>query len=143
MIAIWTKDWKDAPKFRYLMQIPQVKFGDYIPKWHIFIEQLEDVQKLVLQWQSPTTIWTAHPVKGFMAETDFEDRTVVGFADFNPAWSFPTHSVSSSYENITFGMDASRIKKENPNPRDALISQSPIVVFKAATVLQPLGVIAS
>ena len=80
---------------------------------------------------------------GFMAESDFEDRTVVGFADFNPMWPFSIMDVSSNYENITFGMEASHIKKNPPNPKDALISQNPIVVFKAATVLQSLGIIAS
>ena len=72
-----------------------------------------------------------------MAETDFEDRTVVGFADFNPTWSFPTHAVNSNYENITFGMDTTNLTKENPHAKDAQISQSPIVVFKAAKVLLP------
>ena len=52
MIAIWTKNLQDAAKFQYLMQILQVNFEDYIPKWHIFVEQLEEIQKLVLQWQS-------------------------------------------------------------------------------------------
>ena len=78
-----------------------------------------------------------------MAETDFEDRAEVGFADFNPMWSFPNTSGSSNYENITFGMDASHILLHPPHAKDALISQRPIVVFKAATVLQSLGVIAS
>ena len=94
MIAIWTKDWKDAANFQHLMQILQVNFGDYIPKWRISVEQPEHVDRLILQWQSPTTVWTGHPVIGFMAETDFEDRTVMGFADFNPMWSFPTHAVT-------------------------------------------------
>ena len=43
--------------------------------------------------------------------------------------------MNSSYENITFGMDNTHLMKENPHSKDALISQSPIVVFKAATVL--------
>ena len=73
MIAIWTKDWKDATRFQYLTQILQVNFGDYVPKWHIFVEQPKDTDKLILQWQSPTTVWTGHPVIDFMAETDFED----------------------------------------------------------------------
>ena len=134
MIAIWIKDWKEAAKFEYLNQILQVNLGDYI--------QLDEIDKLVLQWQTPTTMWTGHRVIGFMAETDFEDRAMVGLPDFNPTWSFPAHAVNSNYENITFGIDALHIKKENPNPKDALISQSLILVFKAATILQSLGVIA-
>ena len=78
-----------------------------------------------------------------MAETDFEDRAEVGFADFNPTWFFPNISVKPKYENITFGMDADHILINPPHPKDALISQSPTVVFKAATVLQSLGIIAS
>ena len=35
-------------------------------------------------------IWSGQPVIGFMAESDFEDRTVVEFANFNPMWSFST-----------------------------------------------------
>ena len=35
------------------------------------------------------------------------------------------------------------IQKNPPNSEDALISQSPIVVFKAATVIQSLGIMAS
>ena len=42
-----------------------------------------------------------------------------------------------------FGMDATHLTKENPHAKDALISQNPIVVFKAATVLQSLGMVAS
>ena len=56
MIAIRTKDWEDAAKFQYLMKILQVKFEDYnashyIPKWHIFVEQPETVDKLICQWK--------------------------------------------------------------------------------------------
>ena len=50
VIAFWTRDWEDAAKFQYLMQILQATFEDYIPKWHIFVEHLETVQKMVLQW---------------------------------------------------------------------------------------------
>ena len=51
-----------------------------------------------------------------MAETDFENAqeqlpAEVGFADFNPMWSFPTTSVKSNYEKISFGMEASHIKR--------------------------------
>ena len=66
----------------------------------------------------------------------------MGLKDFNPMWSFPTTSVSQSWDHITFGMDASHLKDDPGHAKDALISQSPIVVFKAATVLHSL-VIAS
>ena len=35
MIVIWCRDWNDASKFQYLLQILQVNFKDYIPKWQI------------------------------------------------------------------------------------------------------------
>ena len=74
MIAIWSKDWEDAAKFQYLMQILQVNLEDYIPKWQVFVDQPETVDKLIVQWQNPTKIWAGQPVIGFMAETDFELR---------------------------------------------------------------------
>ena len=38
MIVIWRRDWNDASKFQYLMQILQVNVGDYIPRYQIFVE---------------------------------------------------------------------------------------------------------
>ena len=69
MIVIWCRDWSDASKFQYLMQILQVQFQDYIPKYHIFCMQEEGVDKLIQHWQEPTTLWDGQPVFGFMAET--------------------------------------------------------------------------
>ena len=43
MIVIWCQDWSDASKFQYLMQILQVQFDDYVPKYHIFVDQEDDV----------------------------------------------------------------------------------------------------
>ena len=67
------------------MQILQVQFQDYVPKYHIFVEQEENVDKLVQHWQQPTD---GQPVMGFMAETYLDDLSTVGFKDFNPMWSF-------------------------------------------------------
>ena len=39
MIVIWCQDWSDAAKFQYLMQILQVQFEDYVPRYHIFVKQ--------------------------------------------------------------------------------------------------------
>ena len=94
MIAIWPKIWQDAAKFQYLTQILQVNFEDYIPKRQIFVDQPETLKKLIVQWQNPTMICAGQPVIGFMAETEIEDKAVVGLKDFNPMWSFPTTSVS-------------------------------------------------
>ena len=116
---------------------------DYIPNWQIFIDQLETVDKMVAQWQNPTTIWTGQPVLGFMAETDFDDLRTVGLKDFNPMLWFPSTSVSQSWDYIAFGMEASHLKENPGHEKDALVSQSPIVVFKASTVLQSLGILAS
>ena len=84
MIVIWSREWEDAAKFQYLTQILQVNFEDYIPNWQIFIKQPETIDKLIVQWQNPTTIWTGQPVLGFMAETDFDDLAIVGLKEFNP-----------------------------------------------------------
>ena len=38
MFVICRRDWEDASKLQYLMQILQVTLEDYIPKWQIFVE---------------------------------------------------------------------------------------------------------
>ena len=98
MIVIWCRDWSDASKFQYLMQILQVHFQDFVPRYHIFVEQEYDVDKLVQHWAEPTTLWDGQPVIGFMAETYLDDLETVGlkFKDFNPMWSFPTTSVNQN-----------------------------------------------
>ena len=79
-----------------------------------------------------------------MAETDSKDPqgnlpTDVGFRNIQCAmWSYPPTAVNSNYENITLGMDG-HLCKDPKYPKDA----SPVVVFKASTVLQSLGIIAS
>ena len=142
------KDWPDAAKFRYLLQILEVTFKDYIPKWQIFVEQDDDFPTMILKCRYPCTVWDGHPVLGFMKETDFKDDQgnylkEASFADFNPMWSYPPTAVKSNYDNITFGMDALHLRSDPPHSKAALTAQGPIVVFKAATVLQSLGIIAS
>ena len=78
MFVIWCRDWNDASKFQYLMQILQVHFQDYIPKYHTFVNQEDDVDKFVQHWQAPTTLWDGQPVIGFMAETYLDDLETVG-----------------------------------------------------------------
>ena len=73
MIVVWTKDWPDATKFQYLLQILKQTFKDYIPKWQIIFEPCDDFPTLILKWRHPSTVWEGHPVLGFMAETDFRD----------------------------------------------------------------------
>ena len=51
MIVIRCRDWEDASKFQYLMQILQVTLEDYIPNWQIFVERPETVDKSIIQWQ--------------------------------------------------------------------------------------------
>ena len=45
MVVIWCRDSEDASKFQYLMQILLVTLEDYIPKWQIFVESPETIQK--------------------------------------------------------------------------------------------------
>ena len=78
---------------------------------------------------------------GFMAETCLTDLNTVGFKHFNPMWSFPTTSVYQNWDPITFGMPACHLCGDTEHNKDALVSQSRIVVFKSATVLQALGII--
>ena len=104
MIVICCRDWSDASKFQYLMQILQVHFEDFIPRYQIFVEQEDDVDKLVQHWQEPTTLWDGQLVIGFMAETYLDDLETVGFKHFNPMWSFPTTSVNQNWEAMTLGM---------------------------------------
>ena len=42
MVIIWCRDWDEASKFQYLMQILQVHLWDYIPKYQTFVQQEED-----------------------------------------------------------------------------------------------------
>ena len=65
------------------MQILQVQFQDYVPKYHIFVDQEDNADKLIQYWQEPTTL-DGQPVIGFMAETYIDDLPTVGFKDFNP-----------------------------------------------------------
>ena len=70
MIVIWCRDWSDATKFQYLMQIVQVHFEDYA--FH-GIRSLSSMKMMLTSLfsigQEPTTIWDGQPVIGFMAET--------------------------------------------------------------------------
>ena len=140
MMVIWCRDWIDASKFQYLMQTPQVQFQDYVPKYHIFVEQEENVDKLVQHWQEPTTLWDGQPVLGFMAETYLDDLSTVGFKDFNPMWSFPTTSVNQNWEPMTFSMAPWHLVPNTERSKEALQSQSPIAVFKVCNVIQAMGV---
>ena len=133
---------EDASRFQYLMQILQGQFHDYVPKYHIFIDRVETVDKLIQSWQEPTTIWHGQPVLGLMAETYLDDLRTVGFSDFNPMWTFPTTSVNQCWDPITFGMCPWYLD-ENVDPqrsKAALQSQSPIAAFKACNVIQSIGI---
>ena len=143
MIVIWCRDWSDASKFQYLMQILQVNVGDYVPRYQIFVEREEEVDKLVQHWQKPTTLWDGQPVLGFMAETYLDDLQTVGFKHFNPMWSFPTTSVDQNWEPMTFGMAPWHLVDETERSKEALVSQSPITSFKACNMLQALGIVYS
>ena len=124
MIVTWCRDWSDAAKLQYLMQILQVDFQDYVPRYHVFVEREENVDKLVQHWQQPTTILDGQPVIGFMAETYLDDLSTVGFKDFNPMWSFPTTSVNQNWEAMTFGMPPWCLVSDSDRHKEALHDES-------------------
>ena len=63
----------DASRFQYLMQILQVQFQHYVPKYHIFVDDAESINVPIQTWHEPTTLWDGQPVLGFMAETFLDD----------------------------------------------------------------------
>ena len=63
-----------------------------------------------------------------------------GGPHFNPMWTFPTTSVNQNWEPMTFGMAPWHIIEATGHFKDALVSQSPIVVFKSRNMLQALGI---
>ena len=121
MIVIWCRDGEEASKFQYLMQILQVNLGDYIPRYQIFVQQEEDVNKLVQHWMEPTTLWEGNPVIGFVADSYLDDLQTVGFKHFNPMWNFPA---TVDYSD---------------RAKDALVSQSPIVCLQVMQYASSIG----
>ena len=142
MIVIWCRDCSDASKFQDLMQILQVQFQDYVPKYHICVEQEENVDILPQRWQEPTTLWDGQPVLGFMAETYLDDLQTIGFKDFSPMWSFPTTSVNQCWDPVSFGMAPWHLSDhvDKQKSKEALQSQSLIAAFKACNVIQAIGI---
>ena len=37
MVTVWCHNWEDASKLQYLMQILQVQFHDYVPRYQLFM----------------------------------------------------------------------------------------------------------
>ena len=142
MVIVWCHNWEDASKFQYLMQILQVQFHDYVPRYQIFMFDDSKIYKSIQQWQEPTTVWDGQPVLGFMAETFLDDLQVIGFKDFNPMWTFPTTSVNQCWEPMTFGMAPWHLSEnvDKQKSKEALQSQSPIAAFKACNMIQALGI---
>ena len=101
IVIVWCHNWEDASKFQYLMQILQVHFGDYVPRYQIFMLDDSKIYGSIPQWQEPTTVCDGKPVLGVMAETFLDDLSTIGFKDFNPMWTFPTASVNQCWEPIT------------------------------------------
>ena len=141
-VIVWCHNWEDASKFQYLMQILQVHYDDYVPRYQIFMLDDSKIYGSIQQWQKPTTIWDGKPVLGFMAETFLDDLPVIGFKDFNPMWTFPTTSVNQCWEPMTFGMAPWHICEnvDKQKSKEALQSQSPIAAFKACNMIQALGI---
>ena len=80
MVIIWCHDWEDASKFQYL--ILQAHYGDFVPRYQIFMYDDSKVYGPIAQWQEPTAVWNGTPVIGFVAETFLDDLSTVGFKDF-------------------------------------------------------------
>ena len=142
MVIIWCHNWEDASKFQYLMQILQVQFNDYVPRYQIFMFDDSKIYKSIQQWQEPSTVWDGQPVIGFMAETFLDDLSVIGFKDFNPMWTFPTTSVIPCWDPMTFGMAPWHLNAnaDKQKSKEAPQSQAPIAAFKACYMIQALGI---
>ena len=135
MVIVWCHNWEDASKFQYLMRILQVHYGDFVPRYQIFMFDLSKIYGSIKRWQEPNTIWDGKPVLGFMAETCLDDLSVIGFKDFNPMWTFPTTSANQCWEPITFGMAPWHICEDvdKQKSKEALQSPSPLAAFKLLT----------
>ena len=136
MIVIWCRDWEEASKFQYLMQVLQVNLGDYIPRYQIFVQQEEEVDKLVQHWMQPTTLWDGRPVIGFMADSYLDDLQTVGFKHLD----FSIFQLLVFWEPMTFGMAPWHTIIQRA--KDS-IGESIIVVFKSCNMLQALGIVYS
>ena len=128
MIIVWCHNWEDASKFQYLMQILQAHYGDFVPRYQIFMFDDSKIYGSIPRWQEPTTVWDGKPVLGFMAETFLDDLSEIGFKDFNPMWTFPTTSVNQCWEPMTFGMPPWHVGEDadvnRQRSKEALQSQS-------------------
>ena len=144
MIIVWCHNWEDASKFQYLIQILQAHYGDFVPRYQIFMYDDSKIYGSIPQWLEPTTAWAGKPVLGFMAETFLDDLSVIGFKDFNPMWTFPTTSVNQCWDPMTFGMPPWHVGEDadvnRQRSKEALQSQSPIAAFKACNMMQALGI---
>ena len=144
MIVIWCRNWEDASKFQYLMQILEAQFKDYVPRYQILMFDDSKIYGACRQWQEPSTIWEGTPVMGFMAETYVDDLSCLSFKDFNPMWTYPMTAVYKCWDALTFGMPPWHIAPDNEHTakftKDALQSQSPIAAFKSTNMMHALGI---
>ena len=133
MVVIWCRDWVDASRFQYLMQILQVQFHDYVPKYHIFVDRVELLTSSSSHGRNQQL---------YGGETHLDALRTVGFKDFNPMWTFPTTSVNQCWDPITFGMCAWYLNEnvDKQRSREALQSPYPIAAFKACNVIQSIGI---
>ena len=74
-----------------------------------------------------------------MADTYLDDLQTVGFKH----WTFPTTSVYQTWDPMTFGMAPWHLVENTDRAKDALVSQSPILVFKSCNMIQALGIVHS
>ena len=141
MIVVWTRSRPETAKFQYLFNIIEHAFEDYLPKWQIFVKDLDGLPETTLRWTSPSPIW-----QGYQSGKDIQ---LLGscqrptFRNFHPMWSYPRAAVANNTDNITLGTETTHICPDPVNAKDVLVAQCPIVVFKATTELQSLGIITS
>ena len=50
MVIVWCHDWEDASKFQYLMQMLQVHYGDFVPRYQIFMFDDSKIYGFIQQW---------------------------------------------------------------------------------------------
>ena len=87
----------------------------------------------------PITLWDGQPVIGFMADSYLDDLQTGWFQ------ALQSHVDTSNYRSLpelgTIRHGPFHLVDTTERSKDALVSQSPIVVFKSRNMLQALGIV--
>ena len=139
MIVIWCRDWSDAAKFQYLMQILQVQFQDYVPRYHILLSRkrmlisLSSIGKSQQLYGMVNRSLVSWQRRIPMIYRQLVSRTSIQCGHFQLPLSTRTG-------NRTFGMAPWHLVSDADRSKEALQSQSPIAAFKACNVIQAIGI---